>query len=144
MIIGGDAIKQENHDKLKQLIYSLNMTDKIVLTGTQNNVEDYLLRSKIFAFTSSSEGFCNAIGEAMSAGLPAVAYDCVAGPREMISDGKNGYLVPMFDDTTFMERLKYLMDNDDKREKMGVTAKESIRKLSPEIICEKYYKYISF
>jgi GalNAc-alpha-(1->4)-GalNAc-alpha-(1->3)-diNAcBac-PP-undecaprenol alpha-1,4-N-acetyl-D-galactosaminyltransferase len=143
MIVGGDAVKQENHSKLQQLIYSLNMADKIILTGTQNNVDDYLLRSKIFALTSSSEGFPLVIGEAMSAGLPVVAYDCITGPSEMINDGENGFLVPLFDDIAFMERLKYLMDNDDKREKMGIAAKESIKKINPGIICEKYYKCIT-
>jgi GalNAc-alpha-(1->4)-GalNAc-alpha-(1->3)-diNAcBac-PP-undecaprenol alpha-1,4-N-acetyl-D-galactosaminyltransferase len=143
MIVGGDAIKQGNHGKLKQMIYSLNMADRIILTGTRNNVEFYLLKSKIFTLTSSSEGFPNVIGEAMSAGLPVIAYDCTAGTAEMINNGENGYLVPIFDDITFMERIKYLMDNDDKREKMGIAAKKSIKKLEPEIICEKYYKYIT-
>jgi len=46
-------------------------------------VKAYYLKSKIFAFTSNSEGFPNAIGEAQSAGLPVIAFDCIAGSSEL-------------------------------------------------------------
>ena len=87
------------------------MGEKIILAGTQKDVESYLLRSRIFAFTSSSEGFPNVVGEAMSAGLPVVAYDCVAGPSDMVVNDRNGYLIPLFDKGAFGVKLKYLMDN---------------------------------
>jgi GalNAc-alpha-(1->4)-GalNAc-alpha-(1->3)-diNAcBac-PP-undecaprenol alpha-1,4-N-acetyl-D-galactosaminyltransferase len=142
-IIGGDAIKQNNSNRLQQLIQSLNMENKIILMGVEKNIDDYLLKSKIFAFTSSSEGFPNVIGEAMSAGLPVISYDCVAGPSEMIEDEENGYLVPLFDDNLFIERLNHLMTHETRREEMSVSAKKTMAKYNPEIICEKYYQFIS-
>ena len=47
----------------------MGVADRVIFAGKQSDVEKYYLKSKIFAFTSSSEGFPNAIGEAMSAGF---------------------------------------------------------------------------
>jgi len=139
VIIGGDSMKQKNSVNLQAQIKSLGMQNKIALAGTQKDVEEYLLKAKIFAFTSSSEGFPNVIGEAMSAGLPVVAYDCVAGPAEMIENGKNGYLIPLFNDQLFEEKLRYLMTHEKEARKMGDYAKESIKRFSVDIIAEKFY-----
>ena len=140
IIVGGDAIKQKNSIALQQKIDDLGIAKNIILAGNQKDVEEYLLRAEIFAFTSSSEGFPNVIGEAMSAGLPVVAYDCVAGPSDMIADGQNGYLIPLFDDKMFEDRLRYLMENEAERQRMGVYARERILRFSVESIGEQYYK----
>lgn len=142
IIVGGDALKQQNSKLLQQQINRMGMQNNILLTGTQKNIETYLLKASLFAFTSSSEGFPNVIGEAMSAGLPVVAYDCVAGPSDMIADGQNGYLIPLFDDKMFEEKLRYLMENEEERQRMGVYARESIQRFSVENIGEQYYKIL--
>ncbi len=141
-IVGGDALQLHNSEKYKQQVSELNLEQQVILTGTQKNVEYFLERASIFAFPSSSEGFPNVIGEAMSAGLPVVAYDCLAGPSDMIEDGKNGFLIPVFDDEQMKERLLYLMEHDDERKVMGDYAKESIKKFSREKICQKFYDVI--
>jgi len=142
VIVGGDALKENNYSKLNQLISDLGLQGKVILTGEQKNVEEYFLRSKIFAFTSSIEGFPNVVGEALSAGLPVIAYDCIAGPSEMITDGENGYLVPVFDDIRFQEKLNKLMLDDALVKNMAKKAKESIQKFSVESIGELYLKFI--
>ena len=78
----------------------------------------------------------------MSAGLPVVAFDCVAGPSEMITDGYNGFLVPLFDFRQFEERLAALMNDESLRARLGSNAKESIRKYSSETICKAFYKFV--
>jgi glycosyltransferase involved in cell wall biosynthesis len=143
VIVGGDAIKQKNSITLQEQIDIMGLSKRVELAGTQKDVESYLLRSKIFAFTSSSEGFPNVIGEALSAGLPVVSYDCVAGPSDMIDDGENGYLVPVFDDVLFQQRLQTLIDNEELRAEMGRKAKESIKRFSVETIGEKYLNFIT-
>ena len=84
VIVGYDHLKQMNMEPLKKLALDHGLADRVVFAGKQSDVEKYYLSSKIFAFTSSSEGFPNAIGEAMAAGLPVVAYNCVAGPAEKL------------------------------------------------------------
>jgi glycosyltransferase involved in cell wall biosynthesis len=142
VIVGYDHLKQNNMERLNQLIKELGMEDRVILAGKQSNVESYYLTSKIFAFTSSSEGFPNVIGEAMSAGLPVLAYDCVAGPSEMIEDGSNGYLVPLFNDDVFRQKLALLMDDEQAREQMGARAKQSIRRFSVNNIGNQFYNFI--
>lgn len=141
-IVGDDALKQNNSQKLKELICRLNMDDKVILAGKQFDVESYFFRSKIFVFASSSEGFPNVIGEAMSSGLPVVAFDCVAGPSEMIRDGENGFIVPLFEFSKMREKLLLLMNKEELIVKLGNNAKESIKQFSPEIIGEKFYLFI--
>jgi len=142
VLVGYDHLKQTMSERLKELIQKLQLEDSVILAGKQSDVESYYLKSKIFAFTSSSEGFPNVIGEAMSAGLPVIAYDCVAGPSEMIHDSENGYLIPLFNDTVFQEKLKYLMENEAIRDKMGMKAKKSINRFNKELICQQFLDFV--
>jgi len=141
IIIGGDVKGSNLSAVLQKKIKELNMENKILLEGRQD-AESYYKRSKLFAFTSSSEGFPNVIGEALSAGLPVVAYDCVTGPSDMINHGHNGYLVPLFDQKKFTVELKRLMLNDLLREKMASNAPGSLERFSVEEVSERYYNFI--
>jgi len=142
LIVGYDHMKQQHMARLKALTRELGVEDQVVFMGKQDRMEEIYLRSSIFAFTSSSEGFPNVIGEAMSAGLPVVAFDCVAGPSEMIRNGWNGYLSPLFDKEDFETKLAQLMEDTELREQMGIRARESIGKFSRDRICEEFYHLI--
>jgi glycosyltransferase involved in cell wall biosynthesis len=143
VLVGYDHLKQQHSSKLIELINELNGQDRVILAGKQEDVDKFYLESKVFAFTSSSEGFPNAVGEAMSAGLPVVAYDCIAGPSELIKDGYNGYLIPLFDDELFGQRLSELMKDDQQRIEMGSNAERSIKKFDKEAICEQFWHFIT-
>ncbi len=142
VIVGYDHLKQKNSIILEQLIKELGLQNQVELAGKRDNVEDYYLKSKIFAFTSSSEGFPNVIGEAMSAGLPVVAYDCVAGPSDLIEDGKNGFLIPLFDDENFKEKLELLMNDESIRKEMGMNAKEGMKRFDKNVISQQFLEFI--
>lgn len=142
VIVGGDAKKLNLTDELQKKIDELNMGDRISLVGKKNDVDSFYNRSKIFAFTSSSEGFPNVIGEALSAGLPVVAYDCIAGPADMINDGENGYLIPLFDKEHFRNKLLQLMENEDFRKSFSSKSNIKIREFREEEIAEDFYQFI--
>jgi GalNAc-alpha-(1->4)-GalNAc-alpha-(1->3)-diNAcBac-PP-undecaprenol alpha-1,4-N-acetyl-D-galactosaminyltransferase len=143
IIVGGDHGKSKLSNDLTTLIHELELEDSVCLEGYQSNIEKYYRSSKIFAFPSSSEGFPNVIGEALSAGIPVVAYDCIAGPSEMIDDGENGFLVPVHDEKMFREKLEYLVQNEEKRREMGRKARTSVEKFQVEKIGEKFYETIT-
>ncbi len=143
VIIGGDALKLHNSEKYRQQVERLGLQERVILTGTLKNVDDYLHKSSIFVFPSSSEGFPNVVGEAMAAGLPVVSYDCVAGPSDMIEDGGNGYLVPVFDDMMMKERIVFLMEHEEERKRMGGNAKQSIRRFDKDEVCQRIYEFIT-
>jgi GalNAc-alpha-(1->4)-GalNAc-alpha-(1->3)-diNAcBac-PP-undecaprenol alpha-1,4-N-acetyl-D-galactosaminyltransferase len=142
VIVGYDHLKQNNLQRLQDLITRNGAGDRVFLEGKQSRVDEYYARSRIFAFTSSSEGFPNVIGEAMSAGVPVVAFDCVAGPSELIRDGQNGFLVPVFDYQLFGERLETLMGDPGMQEAFGRQAREDIRAFSIETIGEGFLEFI--
>ena len=142
IIAGYDHLKQENLERLKKLAKDLNIENQVVFPGKIENIDEIYSRSSVFAFTSSSEGFPNAIGEAMAAGLPVVAFDCIAGPSEMISDGYNGYLIPLHNYELFQSRMYSLMTDEKLRKQLGVNARKSIRKFSSKKICESYLNFL--
>lgn len=143
VIVGGDANQQTNMSKLQKQIDDCQLNARVILAGQQKDVESYLLKSKIFAFTSSSEGFPNVIGEAMSAGLPVVAYDCIAGPSDMIEDGMNGYLIPLFDKKKYGYKLRELMLDEESVKRMGGYASQSIQRFNVNQITEAYYHVLT-
>jgi glycosyltransferase involved in cell wall biosynthesis len=75
-----------------------------------------------------------AIAEAMACALPVVSFDCPTGPRDIIEDGKNGFLVPVGDETQFIEKVVRLMRDEKLRKKMGTYARRSVEKFLPDRI----------
>jgi GalNAc-alpha-(1->4)-GalNAc-alpha-(1->3)-diNAcBac-PP-undecaprenol alpha-1,4-N-acetyl-D-galactosaminyltransferase len=142
IIVGYDHLKQKNSEKLKRIISDNSAEDRVILAGKQSDVESYYLKSKIFAFTSSSEGFPNVIGEAMSAGMPVIAFDCIAGPSDMIVDNENGYLIPLFDYDQFQTKLEKLMNNEELQIQMGDNAIESIKKFTITKVGDEVSRFI--
>lgn len=84
--------------------------------------------SSLCVVSSRYEGFSLVLAEAMSCGLPAVAFDCPFGPRHILQDGENGYLVPPGDTEAMAQRMVVLMHDPALRERMGESAKESVRR----------------
>jgi glycosyltransferase involved in cell wall biosynthesis len=142
VIVGGDALKMTMMNDLKNLVRELEAEDKIVLAGNRLDVDKFYLMSRIFVTASESEGFPNVIGEAMSAGLPVVAFDCIAGPSELITDGEDGFLVPLDNYTLLEQKLTLLMNDSELRYRIGLKAMKSIKKFSVEEIGEKYYSFL--
>jgi GalNAc-alpha-(1->4)-GalNAc-alpha-(1->3)-diNAcBac-PP-undecaprenol alpha-1,4-N-acetyl-D-galactosaminyltransferase len=142
IIVGEDAQRQSNQSRLKQLIKHLNAEESIFLVGKQHDVDSFYRRASVFAFTSSSEGFPNVLGEALSAGLPVISFNCVAGPSDLIQDGENGFLVPLFDKKSFIEKLKLLMQDQALRDYMSSNAIESVKKFNVDIIGATYYNLL--
>ncbi len=142
VIVGDDVPKQNNSRHLKRIIKELGMEERILLEGRQQNVEDYYNKSRVFAFTSSSEGFPNVVGEAQAAGLPVIAFDCMPGPSEMIANEQNGLLIPLFNYGLFKEKLELLMSDDKLRKKLGAKGKVSVRKFAVDTIGASFEKFI--
>jgi glycosyltransferase involved in cell wall biosynthesis len=92
---------------------------RCILNSSLVDVESEYLRSSILVHPSRTEGFGLVLIEAMACGLPVVAFDCENGPRSIISDGEDGFLIPTYDIGLFVYRLDLLMDDEALRKKMG-------------------------
>lgn len=96
--------------------------------GPITDVQKEYLRSSVFVLPSRFEGFGLVLIEAMACGVPVVSFDCENGPRSIISDGKDGFLIPPFDVDEFAEKLVSLMQNQSLRQEMGMNARKSAEK----------------
>ncbi len=124
--------------RVEQVVQELNMEDKIQFCGVVTNVQDFYKRSSIFAFTSNSEGFPNALGEAMVAGEACISFDCEAGPSDLIQDGENGFLIKEGDHESFIKKLELLMNDDSLRKEFGNKARETIKRFDINHIGNQY------
>jgi len=137
VILGDGPLKTQ----LEVLARQLNIADKIYMPGTVKNVDEWLARSSIFAFTSVSEGFPNSLVEAMAAGLPCVSFDCDAGPKDIIENAKNGFLIPVGNTDKFSDILQQLIDDENLRFKIGINAKEIAARLDFNLITNNYLEF---
>ncbi len=78
---------------LANLINKENLNDTVFLRGATSDIEDKILNSSIHICSSRYEGFSLVIIEAALRGVASVAFDCIAGPAELIENGTNGILV---------------------------------------------------
>ena len=101
-------------NKLEQNIKLGNITN-VTLCGTTNQISKELSKSSICVSTSYYEGFSLVLLEAITHGVPCVAFDCPYGPRTIIEDGKCGYLVENGHIPQFVEKLCTLMENEQLR-----------------------------
>lgn len=91
-------------------------------------------QSSILLLTSWYEPFGLVLPEAMSCGLPAVAFDCPYGPVDIITDGVDGFLISKRSLEDFANRVCQLIDNLDLRVKMGKSGIESSKKYAESCI----------
>jgi GalNAc-alpha-(1->4)-GalNAc-alpha-(1->3)-diNAcBac-PP-undecaprenol alpha-1,4-N-acetyl-D-galactosaminyltransferase len=114
LILGEGPEKQS----LQNLINLLEMKEKIVILDYQRNIQEYFAMSKVFAFTSLSEGFPNVLLEAMATPLACISFDIDAGPRDMIIEGKNGFLIESKNISEFATKLRLLIQDNGLRENL--------------------------
>jgi glycosyltransferase involved in cell wall biosynthesis len=115
LVLAGDGPERP---RLESLTRELGVADSVRFMGVRSDMESVLPAFDLFALCSHSEGFSNAILEAMGMGLPVVATR-VGGNIEMVEDGVSGYLVPPGDDHALGERLLALARDPALRRRMG-------------------------
>ena len=103
---------------------------RIALRGHARDVYAAFRAADLFAMSSNTEGFPNALCEAMAAGLPAVVYDCGAGVREIVRDGVDGVLVRDDGPQPFAAALERLMADDEERQRLAARAPEVVQRFS--------------
>lgn len=128
----GNIANEGYAQDLKRLIASEQMADVVKIEGVTEQPYEALLNSSICCFPSAFEGFSLALGEAMSAGLPCVAFNDCSGLNSLIKHGQTGYLERSVD--SMAETLSELMQNRELRLTVGQQAKESIQRYRAECI----------
>jgi len=132
----------DNYSMCRELAAGCKYSSRILFKGVVKNISDYYDEAAIFAFTSASEGFPNALAEAMAHGCACISYDCIAGPSDLIDDGVNGFLIPEGDEALYITRLGLLMEDAALRERFGLAAREKMQRFNAETIAQQYLDFI--
>ena len=113
-IYGDGIMKEYLEHKIK--------SDKIInatLRGITNNISKELSNSSICVATSYFEGFSLVLLEAIKHGIPCIAFDCPYGPRTIIEDGKNGFLIENGNISLYVEKLCTLIECEQLRQQFS-------------------------
>ena len=111
----------EDWELLQNKINSSQLQQNICLKGNVQNMQQCYAESTIFTLTSRWESFGLVLIEAMNAGLPCVSFDC-DGPKNIINNQVNGFLISNFDTAAFAEKIIFLIENKDSRANMSQEA----------------------
>ena len=125
------------YKELQLLIKKHHLENRVFLKGPTNDVPSVLQQGDIFAFPSAYEGFSLALGEAMSMGLPSVAYTSCESVCGMVENGKTGILCNNGIEP-FQQGLKKLMDNRNLRIAMGNNARNAMKQFAPQVIWDTW------
>ena len=111
LIIVGDG---EEREKLESFIKENQLTSSVELLPARKEIETIYKKASLFAFTSRFEGFGLVLVEAMSYGIPCIAFDCPSGPRDIVIDGKSGCLIPNNNYEQYETTLEKILNMDEK------------------------------
>lgn len=128
--------------ELKQLVKQHNLEDKVEFLGPIKDIDKLYCRAKIFVLSSRSEGFPNALIEAMASGLACISYDIVAGPSEVIRNNKNGLLLEEQNTESLTCAIEKLISNDELRKSLGKEAEKLRKDLSVESIATTFLNFV--
>ncbi|WP_340558150.1 glycosyltransferase family 4 protein [Streptomyces sp. GSL17-111] len=129
---------------LRALVTDLGLYNQVRLMGAVTPIETEWAKGAIAAVSSDAESFGMTIVEAMRCGVPVVSTDCPFGPREIITHGRDGLLVPPAGgEDAFAGALLRLIDDADERRALGAAARVTARAYDPDRIAERYVRLLT-
>jgi glycosyltransferase involved in cell wall biosynthesis len=130
----------EGEDKvfLKELAEELKIDKDVLFLGHQENPYKYMRISHLFVLSSIWEGFGLVLVEAMACGLPVISTDCLAGPSEILEDGKHGFLVPERDTQKLAEAICRFIKDKNFREDFSKKSLERASHFDARNMWQKY------
>lgn len=139
-IIGDGVLKEEMED----FIRLHHLEDSVHLAGFQGKdyINKVLNKSSIYLMTSETESFGIVLLEAMSHGVPCIAFDSAEGAREIISSGDNGYLIKNRNYVAMVKKIEDLIKNPKERKRVGLAGRSSIEKYKGDVVCDMWVNLI--
>lgn len=123
LLLAGEG---QDKDIIKKQVEMLELGERVRFLGFRRDVPELLCAADIFVLTSLREGLPRVLMEAMAAGKPVVATD-IRGNRDLVSDGENGFLVPVGDADRTAEAILKLAADQELAAIMGKVGQEMIR-----------------
>lgn len=126
--------------ELESLIIKLNLKKHVILKGKTTDIFKVMSNSSIYVLSSIYEGLPLVIIEAMSCGLPVISYTCPCGPKDVIEDEKDGFLVNVNDEIELAKKINILIENEKLRKQMSDAAIIKANKYNIDNITSKWMK----
>lgn len=134
IILGEGPLRNE----LENLVKTLNLTDVVSMPGNVKNPLKYFYHADVFVLSSYAEGMPNVLVEAMICGCTPVSTDCPTGPRELLLDGKYGYLVPMQDPVAMASAIEQALDNPIPKSLLA----EAVRPFEEDAVLSRHFEVL--
>lgn len=125
---GSDRKKIENYVELKEL------KNSVVFAGMQKNPYKYIVNAECFVLSSKTEGFPLVICEALSCECPVVSSDCVAGPRDILQNGKYGLLFEVGNSKELESCMEKVLTDNELRTKLKKSAVQRVKEINKSAV----------
>lgn len=112
--------------------------DNVWMPGNVANPLKYIAKSSVFVLASYSEGMPNVLVESMMCGCTPVAANCPTGPRELLEDGRFGFLVPMKDPAAMADAIESALDNPIPPERL----EEAVAPFREETVIARHFELL--
>ena len=128
----------EDRVSLQQQIERLGLSDKVILGRAETDMPSVYTDASILALSSRYEGLPMVLLEAQAAGLPIVSFECKCGPKDVITEGVDGYLVEEGNVEVLADRMLQLMMDEGLRKRMGQEAYRNSERFSEERVMAQW------
>ncbi|MBF0715597.1 glycosyltransferase family 4 protein [Gemelliphila palaticanis] len=136
--LGDEKIKDNLISKFKDY----QISNQVVFKGVTNNIYDIYNNKSIYAMTSRYEGLPLVLLEAKKFKIPIISFDCPTGPRELIINNENGFLINSYNIDNYSDKLLELIDNEFLRMSMSNKSLLDTNKFEKDIILEHWIDLI--
>ena len=117
----------ELEEQLASYIEEQGLAANVRLMGRSNELYRVYQNADLYVMSSDYEGMPNALAEAMAIGLPCISTDCKTGPRDLVDDGENGFLVPCGDAHALAQKIEEIFEmTSDEQKALGQKARAKI------------------
>ena len=135
LVFLGEGQKKESYIKLAQ---KLGIESLVEFRGYVTNPFPYYKNALYLVLTSKNEGFCNVLVESLSAETPVIAFDCFAGPNEIIINKENGILVENQNELKMTEAMNLFVEDNELYVFCKKNATKNIERFSIETIGKQW------
>ncbi|MFV5691254.1 glycosyltransferase family 4 protein [Flavobacterium sp. LT1R49] len=130
--------KSNKNIDLRVLAENLDISKNVIFYEPVRNIEEKYLEASFYLMTSRFEGFGMVLIEAMASGLPCIAFDCPCGPRAIISQKEDGFLIENGNESDYVKAIEVLIENASLRREMSKKAKLSSEKYNIDEIMQSW------
>ena len=132
----------EDREKLLNQKENLKL-ERVNFIENTKNIKEYYKKASIYLMTSRFEGLPMTLIEAQSFGLPIISYDIKTGPKDIVNDSEDGYLIENDDKEKFADKFLELSQDREKIQKFSQKAYENSKRFKLDNIIRKWEKVLN-